>query len=420
MVPGAPSAICPAMTDTHHITRLGHHGDGIAQGPDGPFFAPRTLPGEVVTGEVTGDRIVSPKIVTPATTRVAAPCRHYKRCGGCNLQHASDAFVAEWKAGIVRDTLARAGIEAEIAGIETSPPNTRRRAALSGIKTKKGAQVGFHVAGGSDVVDIPACHLLTPPLLAALPLLEQITRLAGTRGAEVTFHVTDTATGIDLAVEGAKPFGREEMLALAPLGQHFARITWNGEAALQQSPPQIALGPARVTPPPGAFLQATDAGEAALTNRVTDIVKDARHVLDLFAGCGTFTFPLARHVPVHAVEGERRLIDALTQGRDHATGLKAITAEVRDLFRNPILPQDLTRFDAAVIDPPRAGAQAQVEQLVQAKGLHTIAFVSCNPGTFARDAATLVQAGWRMGPVTVVDQFRWSPHVELVAAFHRT
>ncbi|CTQ49416.1 class I SAM-dependent RNA methyltransferase [Jannaschia donghaensis] len=408
------------MTDTHIITRLGHHGDGIAQGPDGPLFAARTLPGEEVSGEVSGDRIPAPKIVTPSTERVAAPCRHYKRCGGCSLQHASDAFVADWKMGIVRDTLARAGIEAQIAGIETSPPNSRRRAALSGLKTKKGALVGFHVAGGSDVVDIPGCTLLTPALIAALPRLEQITRLAATRGAQVTLHVTETLNGIDLAIAEAKPFGREEMLALAPLAPYFARITWNGEPALQQSPPRVAIGRARVTPPPGAFLQATEAGQAALTARVVDIVAGADRVVDLFAGCGTFTFPVAETTPVHAVEGERALTEALVAGRDHATGLKAITAEVRDLFRNPILPEDLTRFDAAVIDPPRAGAQAQVAQLVRSANLSRIAFVSCNPGTFACDAATLVQAGWRMGPVTVVDQFRWSPHVELVAAFHRT
>lgn len=408
------------MTDTHHITRLGHHGDGIAQGTDGPLFAPRTLPGETVTGDVLGDRIIAPKIVTPSTDRVAPPCPHYKRCGGCALQHAADPFVVDWKAGIVRDTLARAGITAEIAGVETSPPNSRRRAALSGVKTKKGAQVGFHVAGGPGVVEIPDCRLLTPALIAALPVLEQITRLAATRGGEVTLHVTDTLTGTDLAIEGAKPFGRDEMLALAPLAVHFARITWNGEPALQQTPPQIGLGRARVTPPPGAFLQATQAGQAALSARAVEILTGATRILDLFAGCGTFTFPLAEIAPVHAVEGERPLITALTQGRDYAKGLKAITTEARDLFRNPILPEDLTKFDAAIIDPPRAGAQAQVEQLVKAPNIHTIAFVSCNPGTFARDAATLTGAGFRMGPVTVVDQFRWSPHVELIAPFHRT
>ncbi|WP_179381254.1 class I SAM-dependent RNA methyltransferase [Jannaschia marina] len=405
------------MTQTHRITRLGHHGDGIS---DGPLFVPRSLPGEVVTGEIVGDRIPAPKIVTPSTDRVAAPCRHYKRCGGCALQHASDAFVADWKAGLVRDALARAGLDAEIAGVETSPPQSRRRAALAGLKTKKGAQVGFHVAGGSAIVEIPDCTLLDPALLAARPALEQVTRLAAARGSEVTLHLTQSATGLDLAIEDAKPFGREEMLGLAALAQSFARITWNGEPALQQTPPQVAMGPARVTPPPGAFLQATEAGEAALVSRVVDTLAGAARVVDLFAGCGTFTFPIARAAPVHAVEGARALIDALDGGIRRATGLKPITTEVRDLFRNPMLPEDLKGFDAAIIDPPRAGAEAQVSQLTHATDLERIAFVSCNPGTFARDAATLSQAGWRMGPVTVVDQFRWSAHVELVAAFHRT
>ena len=407
------------MTDTHRILRLGHHGDGIAQGADGPLFVPRTLPGETVTGEVAGDRIPAPRIVTPSDRRVSPPCRHYRRCGGCSLQHASDDFVAGWKADLVRDALARAGLEAEIAGVETSPPESRRRAALAGVRTKKGALVGFHVAAGSEVVATPDCRILTPALRAALPLLEEVTRIAAPRGAEVTLHMTDTLSGIDLAIEGAKPFGRDEMVALAPLAARFARIAWNGEPALQQAPPQVALGPARVTPPPGAFLQATAEGQAALTARVTALLSGARAVLDLFAGCGTFTFPLAERAPVHAVEGDPALVAALLSGRDRASGLKAVTAEARDLFRNPVLAADMGRFDAAVIDPPRAGAQAQVAELLRAPDLARIAFVSCNPGTFARDAAALAGAGFRMGPVTVVDQFRWSPHVELVAGFER-
>lgn len=403
---------------TFTILRLGHQGDGIATGPGGPLFAARTLPGEVIAGDVSGDRIIDPKIVTPSTDRVAAPCPHYRRCGGCSLQHATDDFVAGWKAGLVRDTLARVGIEAVITGVETSPPNSRRRAALSGRRTKKGAQVGFHVAGGSDVVDIPDCRLLHADLIAALPVLEQVTRLAATRGGEVTLHVTQTATGIDLSVDRAKPFDRDVMLALAPLAKAFARITWNGETALQQTPPLVSLGAARVTPPPGAFLQATAEGEAALVGAIRGIFADARNVVDLFAGCGTFTFPVAEKAPVYAIEGDRSLIEALAHGARHATGLKAISTQVRDLFRNPMLPEELSRFDAAIIDPPRAGAEAQVAQLA-ASTLTTVAFASCNPGTFARDAATLVGAGWRMGPVTVVDQFRWSPHVEMVTRFDR-
>ena len=404
---------------THTILRLGHHGDGIAsRGNGAPIFVPRTLPGEVVTGEVAGERIAAPKIVTPSPDRVAPPCPHYRRCGGCHLQHASDAFVARWKRDVVREALSRAGIDAEIAGIETSAPNTRRRAALSGRRTKKGAQVGFHVRGSGEIVEIPDCRVLDPAILRALPVLEEVTRLAAARGGEVTLHVTATATGLDLSVEGAKAFDREVMLALAPLGRAFARITWNGETALQQTPPAIRLGAAPVTPPPGAFLQATPEGEAALVAWVRRALDGAGHVVDLFAGCGTFAFPVAESAPVHAVEGERALTEALAAGARHATGLKAVTTETRDLFRNPLLPEELARFDAAIIDPPRAGAEAQVAQLA-ASGIGRIAFVSCNPGTFARDAASLVAAGFAMGPVTVVDQFRWSPHIELVAAFTR-
>ncbi|MGB3409288.1 MAG: class I SAM-dependent RNA methyltransferase [Jannaschia sp.] len=403
------------MTQTVTIARLGHQGDGLA---DGPVFVPRTLPGEVVEGEVHGERLDDAKIVRPSSDRVTPPCPHFRRCGACSLQHASDTFVAAWKADVVRSALARSGIEAQVSGVETSPPATRRRAALSGRRTKKGAQVGFHVRGSDEIVAIPECRVLHPDLIAALPVLEQVTRLAAVRGGTVTLHVTQGPVGIDLAVEGAKPFGREEMLTLAPLGAFFARITWNGEAALQQAPPWQKFGPARVVPPPGAFLQATGAGQAALVAAVCAALDGTTNVVDLFAGCGTFTFPVAEVATVHAVEGDRPLVEALEQGARSATGLKRVTAQVRDLFRNPLLPDELARFDAAVIDPPRAGAQAQVAELARGP-VSRIAFVSCNPGTFARDAATLVQAGFVMGPITVVDQFRWSPHIELVTTFTR-
>lgn len=403
---------------THTILRLGHHGDGIAEGRDGPLYAPRTLPGEEIAGDVSRDRIADPKILTPSPDRVSPPCPHYRRCGGCHLQHASDGFVAEWRRDVVLGALARAGIEAEIRGVETSAPNTRRRAALSGRKTKKGAQVGFHVRGSDEIVEIPDCRVLDAALLRALPMLDQVTRLAAVRGGEITLHVTATDTGIDLSVEGAKPFDRAVMLALAPLGQGFARITWNGETALQQTPPVVRLGAASVTPPPGAFLQATPEGHAALVAVVAEALAGARHVVDLFAGCGTFSFPLSETSPVHAVEGERALADALAMGARHATGLRAVTTETRDLFRNPLLPEELKRFDAAVIDPPRAGAEAQVAQIAASR-IARVASVSCNPGTFARDAATLLVAGFAIGPVTIVDQFRWSPHIEVVAGFFR-
>ncbi|MCK0168768.1 class I SAM-dependent RNA methyltransferase [Jannaschia sp. S6380] len=404
---------------TLKILRLGQHGDGVARDELGAtVHVPRTLPGEIVEGDRAGDRIPSPRVVTPVPERVAPPCRHFRRCGACALQHASDGFVADWKAGRVIEALGRAGIAARIAGVATSPPGTRRRAALAGRKTKKGAQVGFHVAGGHEIVEIPDCKVLAPGIVAALPALERVTRLAAPRGAEVTLHVTQGPEGLDLSIGGAGAMDRDVMEALAPLGRDFVRIAWNGEVALQQVPPAQPMGRARVVPPPGAFLQATRHGEAALVGVVGATLTEATRIVDLFAGCGTFTFPAAETAPVHAVEGDGDLLAALAEGARHATGLKPITTARRDLFRDPLDEGELSDFDAAIIDPPRAGAAAQVAMLARSD-LRTIAFVSCNPATFARDAATLVSAGWRMGAVRVVDQFRWSPHIELVTRFDR-
>ena len=197
----------------------------------------------------------------------------------------------------------------------------------------------------------------------------------------------------------------------------LARLTWDGEVIATRLPPWQPFGAARVTPPPGAFLQATREGEAAMLRTVEEIVGSASKVVDLFAGCGTFSLPLAKNAEVHAVEGERAMMKALDQGWRMAQGLKKVTTETRDLFRNPLLAREL-RFDAVVIDPPRAGAEAQCLELAQS-GVPKVAFVSCNPVTFARDAATLIRGDYQLEWVQVVDQFRWSSHIELVGCFTR-
>ncbi len=399
------------------IESLGRHGDGLATSPDGTaLHVARALPGERVRGEPVAGRIDAPTIVVPSADRVAPPCPHFRRCGACALQHASDATVAAWKVARVRSALARAGLEAEIAVLHTSPPGTRRRAALSGRKTKRGAVVGFHLRGGDAIEAIPGCRVLDPRIVAALPALEAATRIGAPRGAEIALHVTATETGLDLSVSGARALDAAATGSLAGLG--FARITWLGERAVQHAAPEIALGPARVVPPPGAFLQATPQGEAALATVVAAAIGDASRVVDLFAGAGTFTFRAAMRAPVHAVEGDRAALDALAGGARRTSGLKPITTEARDLFREPLTAEELARFDAAILDPPRAGAAAQVAEIARST-LRRLAHLSCNPETFARDAATLVAAGWRMGPVTVVDQFRWSAHIEVAAPMWR-
>ncbi|PTX02981.1 class I SAM-dependent RNA methyltransferase [Pararhodobacter aggregans] len=398
------------------IERLNLRGEGVAPG----LIVARALPGEAVGGEALDGRIAQPKILTPSPDRVAAPCRHYKACGGCALQHASDAFVQDWKTGVVRQALAGQGLEAPFRQALTSPAGTRRRATLAGRRLKSGALVGFHGRASDTVTAIPGCTLLDPALVAVIPALEALVTEGGSRKGEVRLTVTRYTEGVEVSVEEGKPLDRDLRVSLPQIaGAHrLARLVWNGEVLLQEAPPSLTMGRARVSPPPGAFLQATPQGEAALKAAVVEAVGSAKQVVDLFAGCGTFALPLAETAEVHAVEGAAPMLAALDLGWRNATGLKRVTTEARDLFRRPLMPDELKRFDAAVIDPPRAGAEAQVAELAQA-AVPVIAHVSCNPVTFARDARALVGAGYRLDWVQVVDQFRWSAHVELVARFSR-
>lgn len=402
---------------TWTVERLGRRGDGVAVRGDERSLAPLTLPGEQIEGEAEGGRIARPRIVTPSADRVRAPCPHYKACGGCALMHASDSFVADWKAQVVRNALAAQGISAEIAAVHTSPPRSRRRAVLSGRRTKAGALLGFHQRASDVIVDVAECLVVRPAILDALPDLRRLVALGGSRSAELSLVVTETPAGLDVAVTGGKPMTPELFSALAALaaGAGWARLDWDGEALVMR-PPAIAFGKAQVVPPPGGFLQATGEGQAALLDAVRRIVGPARQVVDLFAGAGTFTLPLAEGADVHAVEGLAAPLAALDAGWRRASGLRKVTTQVRDLARSPLLPDELARFDAVVIDPPRAGAPAQAAALAQSR-VPVVAWVSCDPVSFARDARIMIEGGYALGRIEVVDQFRWSPHVELVAAF---
>ncbi|WP_112321281.1 class I SAM-dependent RNA methyltransferase [Oceanibium sediminis] len=392
------------------IERLGLSGDGIA----GEGYHPFTLPGEVVTPGRP------PKVVTPSPYRIAPPCRHFGACGGCALQHASDVFLAEWKQEVVVRALSARGLSAPFRPIAVSPPNSRRRATLTGRRTKKTVQVGFHERASDHVVPLQECHLLRPALLAMLPALESVVRLGGSRKGALKMQMTESIEGIDLDVTGGKPLDGPLRMALASwAGQaNVARLTWEGDPIAVARPPRQRFGPAHVVPPPGAFLQATLEGQAALVAAVRHAVGDAPRVVDLFAGCGTFSLPLAVTADVFAVEGDKAMVAALTDGWRQSPGLRPLAAEARDLFRRPLEPMELNRFDAVVIDPPRAGAEAQTGRLAQST-VPRIAAVSCNPITFARDAETLCNAGYSLDWVQVIDQFRWSGHTELVAGFTR-
>jgi 23S rRNA (uracil1939-C5)-methyltransferase len=398
------------------IDRLGLAGDGFA----GELRVPFALPGERVAGVAAKGVLASVEVLEAAPERVVPPCRHFGTCGGCALQHASDGFLAAWKREVVLRALAARGQAAELPPVVVSPPRSRRRAVFAGRRTKKAALVGFHGRRSDQIVDLAECHLVRPELMAARPALEALVRAGASRAGALRLTVTASGAGLDVGVEGGKPLDAALRATLAGLAEEYdlARLAWDGEPVSQRRPPFQTMGRARVVPPPGAFLQATAEGAAALVAAVREAVGNAGRVADLFAGCGTFALPLAERAEMHAVEGEAAMLAALDAGWRGAAGLKRVTVEARDLFRRPLLPGELKRFEAVVLDPPRAGAESQARALA-ASDVARIAMVSCNPVSFARDAAILVEAGYRLDRVQVVDQFRWSGHVELAARFDR-
>ncbi|MGA1209573.1 MAG: class I SAM-dependent RNA methyltransferase [Gemmobacter sp.] len=379
------------------IERLGHHGDGIAEG----IFVPGALPGETVEGEVADGVMAAPRILTPSPARIRPPCAHARGCGGCALQHAAEGFVAEWKAGVVARALAAQGLAPEVLATRTLPAGTRQRATFAARRGRSGAIVGFHRRASAEIVPVPGCRVLHPDLIAALPVLGDLVEAGLSRSAAADILCTRTLAGLDIAVTGvAAPEGaRAATLAAIAAAAGVARLSWGGEIIAQTAPPEVAIGRARVALPPGAFLQPSAEGAALLADLVRAAVGPARRVADLFAGIGT---------------GAPELGAGLLGAARTTPGLRAVTAEARDLFRRPLLAAELARFDAVVIDPPRAGAEAQTVEIARAR-VPVVAMVSCNPASFARDARILTAAGYRLGPVQPVDQFRWSAHVELVA-----
>ncbi|WP_298858902.1 RsmD family RNA methyltransferase [uncultured Sulfitobacter sp.] len=399
------------------IKRLGIFGDGIAEGP---VFVPMTLPGEVVTGTLNGTILTDVKIITPSDDRVAPPCKHFKSCGGCQLQHASDAVVEAFKTDIIAQALAAQGIKTEIRPIVTSPAQSRRRATFAARRTKKGAMSGFHGRASDAVIEIPDCKLVEPELLAARYIAESLAELGGSRKATLAVTVTTSRVGLDVQVSGGKPIDGPLRITLAALcdTRGFARLTWDDEVIAQRAPPVQRFGVADVCPPPGAFMQATAHGEAHLLAAVQEAVGDAKRVIDLFAGCGTFTLPLAEKAEVFAVEGDKQMMAAMDKGWRMAKGLKTVTHVARDLYRRPLLPDEFKKYDAVVMDPPRNGAEAQTAELLRSD-IKRVAYVSCNPVTFARDVSQMISGGFTLDWVQPVDQFRWSSHVELAAQLSR-
>ena len=412
--------------ETFTIDRVGGQGDGVARTPSGPVFASLTLPGETVRGQVVDGRLEGVEIVVPSPDRIAPVSPQYGDCGGCSLQHWASAPYLAWKGEQVGLALAREGIETEIEPTVATPPRSRRRLALHARRGPGGrTMLGFKARRSWRLVEVSECPVAEPRIVRAFPALAEVAApfLEHPKSAP-TLHVTWTLTGLDVDITGVERrsggLSRDaQMRAIEAAGRaDLARLSLAGETLMMARQPRIAFGPATVPLPAGAFLQAVPQAEAAMVERATAAVEGARRIADLFCGAGTFTFPLAEAASVVAADSSAASIAALKAGVATAQGLKTIEAQARDLFRRPLSPYDLKGCEAIVIDPPRAGALEQTQQLPGTKA-SVVVGVSCNPQTFARDARVLIDAGFRLEKVTPIDQFLWSTHVELVGVFRR-
>jgi len=348
-------------------------------------------------------------------------CRHFGVCGGCSLQNLSATDYRSQKRDIVIKALARVGLtDMAVEEPLLVPERSRRRAVFKFGKEQGEVVTGFHAAKSHAIVDMRECLVLTPALLHLTDLLRDRFGPLLAEGEKAEVHVTESDTGLDLAFRWKRKLTPQLTAEIAGAfsSENIARIIFNGEMLTERQKPQIAFDGISVVPPPHAFLQASREGEAALQARVLALTEGARDIADLFAGLGTFTLPLARRAKVHAVEQDDEALTALAAAARKAKGLKPITTEKRDLFKVPLTPLELNKFDAVVLDPPRVGAEAQVKALAASKVRH-IAYVSCDASSLARDAAILAGGGFRAGPVQPVDQFLYSNHIELVAGFDK-
>ena len=409
------------MAETLIIDHVGHRGDGVA---DGGAFVPYTLAGETVEVEPQpghADRRKLLRVLDPSAERIAAFCPHFTACGGCAIQHWRDVAYRAWKRGIVIDTLKQAGIVCTVGELEDAHGAGRRRIVVHARRSQRDIlKVGFAASGSREIVPIDRCPVLSADLDGALAAAEAIAETLATVNKALDIQFTATDNGLDVDVRGTGPIDARTTGALAKLSAQYrlARLTRHGEIVAQLRPPVVSIGASKVALPPGSFLQATKAGEDALAARVVALCGKAKRVADLFCGVGPFALRLAQIARIDACDSEAAAIEALRRASQMTKGLKPLRAETRDLFRRPLLPLELNGFDAVVFDPPRQGALAQVEQLAKSR-VPLVVGVSCNVATFARDAKILIEGGYRIEQVAPVDQFRHTPHVELIAEFRR-
>jgi len=412
------------MTERLAIASMGHRGDGIAEARDPAVYVPYTLPGETVEVEaVPGhpDRRRLLAVKLPSPERIAPICPHFGTCGGCAVQHWSFASYRAWKRGLVIEALAQAGLNPPVGDLIDAHGEGRRRAVFHARSRGRDIlEVGFAAYRSHRIVDIDRCPVLSPALDGAIDAAWDLAETVKHKGKPLDIQVTATEVGLDVDLRGSGPLPPEAMsrLARAADAHRLARLTRHGELVAQRAVPVVRVGKAVVPLPPRAFLQATAEGEASLARLVCAHVAEARNIADLFCGIGSFALRLAERARVTAADSDAGAVAALGAAAKATPGLKPVATERRDLYRRPFAEPELEPFDAVVFDPPRQGALAQAQKLARSD-VPVVVAVSCNAATFARDVRVLVGGGYRLEAVTPIDQFRYTPHVEIVARLAR-
>ena len=397
------------MTLTTTIESLGHKGEGVAFIEGQKVFVPFALPGETVAIAVDGERGALVDVITASPHRAVPFCPHFGVCGGCQLQHMDAASYQAFKTGLVEAPLRHAGLDTTVSRFILAHGAGRRRATLHARKDA----AGYMRLKSHDLLDLDACPILVPALARA----PYIARALGAAIGDCDLAFTATNAGIDVGIRKAPKHVRVDRLVPLANRLGLARLALDREMVLLRQQPSITMGRAEVELPIGSFLQATAEAEQVLADYVVAAVGKAKTVADLFCGIGPFALRLAEKANVYAADSDKAGIMAMEKAVRYTRGLKTITGKTRDLFRDPLTRFELN-FDCLVLDPPRAGAQAQVKEITTSK-VSRVVMVACDPKTFARDAEQLVQAGFILRDLIVVDQFAWSTHVEVAGTFER-
>ncbi|MCB1377075.1 MAG: class I SAM-dependent RNA methyltransferase [Alphaproteobacteria bacterium] len=398
------------------IIDMGRRGEGIARLDGQIIFVAGGLPGETVRVAIAGDRSQVVELLNPSPARVAAFCPHYGDCGGCQLQHWQEQSYRRWKTGLVEQAFAARGIAVRVGDLIDAHGAGRRRVSIHVRRKESRVSAGFMAARSHRLLDLDRCPVLVPELASAFDLARSLGALLG----DCDVAVTATRVGPDASVKAERKLAEPAKPRLAGLTQELglARLSVNGEVIAAPVPPLVAMGRALVPIPPGSFLQATVAGEESLARLVLSGLGKSKAVADLFCGCGPFALRIAERARVWALDSDRPAITAVAAAVRATPGLKPVAAEVRDLFRAPLVPGELKGFDAVVFDPPRAGAEAQARQLARSQ-VGLVVAVSCDPASLARDAELLIAGGYTLQSLTAVDQFKWTSHIETVAVFRK-